>query len=279
MSALTAAAAPLEDLGGDGPLLHFAHANGFPPRCYTPLLQRLAASHHVIAAQARPLWDATVPRKLRWTDFADDLLATLEGHGVGPVIGVGHSLGAVATVLAAARAPERFRALVLIEPVFLPPWLVRVMGAVPRALRRRTKMVRTAAARRERYPSRDAAYASFRPKRVFAGLDDAALRALVTHMFADDPAGDVVLAFPRAWEAAIYANLPRPWRALRDVTLPVLGLRGATSNTLFPAAWARWQRRQPHGVFHEIASRGHLLPLEAPIVVGDLINGWTPTVS
>ena len=34
----------LHDFGGQGPLIHLAHANGFPPGTYTPFAQALAAA-------------------------------------------------------------------------------------------------------------------------------------------------------------------------------------------------------------------------------------------
>ena len=43
-----------------------------------------------------------------------------------PVIGVGHSIGAIVTLRAALRDPGKFRALVLIDPVlFVPGFMVK----------------------------------------------------------------------------------------------------------------------------------------------------------
>ena len=43
------------DWGGRGPILHLAHANGFPPESYRSLVRELTPAFRVVAAAARPL--------------------------------------------------------------------------------------------------------------------------------------------------------------------------------------------------------------------------------
>ena len=47
---------------------------------------------------------------------ADDLLALIDAHAVGPVVFVGHSVGAMIGMLATIAAPERFVAQIMIGP-------------------------------------------------------------------------------------------------------------------------------------------------------------------
>lgn len=51
-----------------------------------------------------------------WSDYAADLVALVEAQGFERVILVGHSLGAVTCLLAAAEMPERVAAMVLEDP-------------------------------------------------------------------------------------------------------------------------------------------------------------------
>ena len=95
--------------GSTKPLIHLAHANGFPPSTYQKALQPLLAHYHVISFTVRPMWGDTPPEWLKhWSQMADDLLEGLKGMGAQKVIGLGHSLGGVLTLYAAVKQPELF---------------------------------------------------------------------------------------------------------------------------------------------------------------------------
>src|SRR5512146_796430 len=119
------------DLSGAGQPLHFLHANGYPPQCYKPFLELLQTQYHVFGMLLRPLWPGSNPNEIQdWQPFSDDLLqflassaptAPLSPTGMisadtqpAPVIGVGHSIGAIVTLRAALRDPSKFRALILL---------------------------------------------------------------------------------------------------------------------------------------------------------------------
>src|ERR1051325_8550267 len=106
---------PYFDLGGNGQPLHFLHANGYPPNCYKPLLELLKTEYHVFGMLLRPLWENAKPEHIQdWTPFSDDLRLFLSSQP-DPIIGVGHSIGAIVTLRAALREPEKFRALILLD--------------------------------------------------------------------------------------------------------------------------------------------------------------------
>lgn len=106
---------------GSGPVLHLAHANGFPPGTYRPLAEALADRYRVIALPARPLWSDQRPESSpTWRPLADDLVRGMDELGLAGVVGVGHSLGGVLTLWAANRRPDLFRCVVLIDPVIFP---------------------------------------------------------------------------------------------------------------------------------------------------------------
>ena len=96
---------PLLELGGSGAPLHIAVANGFAPETYLPMLESVADRFRVISLPPRPLWDEPPPpESIRtWGDFADDLLVGLRAHDLRGVIAVGHSLGALTSLIAASR--------------------------------------------------------------------------------------------------------------------------------------------------------------------------------
>jgi hypothetical protein len=50
------------DLGGEGPIIHLAHANGFPPGTRRPLADALSDHYRVIALLSRPFQPSAQPQ-------------------------------------------------------------------------------------------------------------------------------------------------------------------------------------------------------------------------
>jgi len=270
-----AATIPFHDFGGDGPLLHFAHANAYPPACYRQFIDPFLTHYRVQSICHRPLWPTSDPADLQgdWQIIADDLIDFLEQQGWENVIGMGHSLGAVATMYAAVKRPSLFRALVLIEPVLLPPPVLQLAAAHPERAAE-MPLVQSAVRRRNRWPSRQAAYQRFREKSVFARWSDEALWDYVNHALRKE-GDELVLAFPREWEAQIYATPPQAvWDTLPQVSQPTLGLRGAETDTIFPEAWQMWQEKQSQATFQQIEGVGHMLTMERPLLAAETILNW-----
>jgi pimeloyl-ACP methyl ester carboxylesterase len=258
---------PFFDFGGQGPQLHFAHANGYPPECYKRMLTPLLEDYRVTAVYHRPLWHDGRPQELKsWRELADDLLLLFDSQGIADVIGVGHSLGAVVTMYAALQRPELFRALILIEPVFLMPAMLQQVALRGAPLGAEDfDLVRIANSRRNSWSSRQEAFDHFRPKRVFARLSDDALWDYVYYGLRKEDNGDITLTYSAEWEAMIYALPPTDvWDLLPQVTHPTLALRGGETDTLVPAAWQLWRMSQPQAAFVEMPQVGHLLPMEEP---------------
>jgi len=276
---------PYDDFGGRGPVLHFSHPNAYTPGCFRQFLLPLTARYHVLAARHRPLWylasgndTPDAPEAFidwTWDAIADDLLRFLDEQALEKVIGVGHSLGAVATMMAARKEPERFRALALIEPVFLPPHVLAAIQAHPKLAAERP-FVLGALRRRDRWPSRADAFARFREKPVFARWTDAALWDYVNAgLHEDETTGEVALSYPREWEARFYSRPPtNVWDELPGLAHPTLAVRATESDTLFPEAWALWQNLQPAATFVEMDGVGHMLTAEAPEDVAAVVLHW-----
>ncbi len=269
---------PVLRLGQEGPLLHFAHANGYPPEAYLPLLQALSAHFRVLASPLRPLWPGSTPESISdWAPLADDLIRWLDAQGLRQVIGCGHSLGAMATLMAALRRPDLFRALVLIDPVLFPRWFSHLWRLLIRlGLGERLHPLIASARRRRRvFESRERMFALYRRKQVFSRLSDEALRAYVDALALPRPEGGVELRYSPEWEAQIYRTGmlrdAETWRALPRLKMPVLLLRAAESDTFFPQAAGLFLRRVPQTRLQVIPDSSHLLPLERPQLVAERI--------
>ncbi len=259
---------PWNEMGQDrpGPAIHFHHANGFPFAAYRGLLEALAGWRRVVGLEMRPLWPGAgpPPRRLRWRDYADDLVRALDVAKLGPVVGLGHSMGATTTVYAAARRPDLFSALVLIEPAFVTRAITSWEPLVPFVVRRRLQPARATLRKPERWASREEFLRSYRGRGLFREVPEASLRAFGAAAVADDDEGGVRLVFPRAWEAHNYMCPASIWPELSRVQVPVVAMFGEPSIFQPAGAWGAWTRRHPHHVLRRIEGRGHLLPLEDP---------------
>ncbi|GAB4522876.1 MAG: alpha/beta hydrolase [Anaerolineae bacterium] len=274
---------PIYDFGGSGPLLHLAIANGFPPPVYLPFVRPLLGRYHVMSLPPRALWPDEQPpaKRLAWNKtLAVDLMNGMREHDLREVIAVGHSFGGIASLLAVLAEPERFKALILLDPTILPQrllWTMRLIRAVGsdygNTLAQRTDK------RRDTFESTQAAYENLKGKRLFADWDDEALRQYAESMRPVE--GGVKLAWPREWEAfyfrtlytGTWGELPKLRRQMQS-GLPVLIIRGGTSDTLLAESAARIRALLPGAAYAEIAGHGHLFPQSAPAETAQIIQNW-----
>jgi len=255
------------DWGGSGPVLHLAHANGFPPASYRTLIDLLASRFRVVTAPSRPLWAASNPGDVdSWTPLAEDLAATLERQGVEGAVGVGHSLGGVLTAWAASTRPGLFSCLVLIDPVLLAGPRAVFWGWMQRlGIEHRLPLIRATTRRRDRFPDVETARVQWSRRAVFAGFDGRCFADYVEAALKPHAAGGVTLVYPKAWEARIFELTPHdPWPGLVGLDIPVTVLSGATTDTFLPAAARRLQRVVPQARVEVVERTSHFLPFERP---------------
>lgn len=256
---------PFEDFGGNGPRIHFAHANGFPPKTYKQLIADLTQNHHVVAMNARPLWPNSDYHKFAsWETAADDLIRFLDNQGFKNIIGMGHSFGAICTLIAAQKRPDLFSKLVLIEPVVLPIWYYRFTALMPQFLVKQINpIVKKTLVRKELWPDKETAFKHFRRSRLFAQVSDACLWDYVNSVL-EEKDGGVALSYTKEWEATIFLTVINPWKALKNIQHPTLIIRGETSDTIFPKVWKQLKTSTTNAKLTEMADCGHLVPIEKP---------------
>ncbi len=271
---------PFFDLGNEGPLLHFLHANGYPPGCYQALFDLLQARYHVFGMLLRPLWKGSKPNEIQtWKPFSDDLLQFLSLKASGPVIGVGHSIGAVVTLRAALREPYRFRALVLIDPVlFVPSFLLR--WHVVRSLGlgdRLHPLIPGAKKRRRTFDDLERLFQRYRSRSIFRYMSDADLRVLIEGITQPKADGSYELVYSPDWEAQVYRTGMHDfdiWHELPNLQVPTLFIRGAETDTFLEDAAKLVKQKQPQVRVETLEKSTHILPLERPQEVFDIIKSF-----
>ena len=266
------------DFGGAGLPLHFLHANGYPPDCYKPLFELLKTEYHVFGMPLRPLWDeAKIDDIKDWQPFSDDLRFFLSSQP-DPVIGVGHSIGAIVTLRAALRDPGKFKALVLIDPVlFVPSFLfswriVRALGLGDKF----HPLILGAQKRRRTFDNLETVFRGYRNRNIFRYMSDENLRIYIAGITRKTSDGYELIYSPE-WEAHIYRTGLRDfdlWRDLPKLEVPTLFIRGAETDTFLAAAAKLVKQRQPKVRVEALDKSTHLLPLERPKVVFEIMQSF-----
>lgn len=238
--------------------VYFAHATSFCGAVWEPVTSRLSDVECITWDFAGHGSGPELSLPVSWETFGAQVLDETEPGGVG----VGHSMGACAMLMAQIADPSRFRFLILIEPIIFPGPHGRVEHPLSE----------TATHRKRSFPSRDAALDNFASGGALAGWDQEALTAYVRCGFRGD--GPVHLACPPEVEADVYraSNDHDTWERLDQIEIPVLILAGETSDTITPDFARTQAQRFPSAGIEIVAGAGHFLPMERPGLVADRIS-------
>jgi pimeloyl-ACP methyl ester carboxylesterase len=257
----------VHDLGGKGPPLVMSHAAGFHGLVFAPLAAELAGDHRCVSFDGRGHGDTELPPgvELDWPGLAADLLATVDGLGLGRPFAFGHSSGATVALLAEQARPGTFRAVYCFEPVIIPaePPLGRDEG---------NRLASAARRRRAAFPSRDDAVRHYASKPPLHSLTPEARAAYVAHGFADVPAsegGGVRLKCRPEVEAAVYetATAHDAYARLPEIACPVMVATGSLSEGFLTEQAGVHAGRMQQGHREVVEGVGHFGPLERPDVV------------
>ncbi len=254
------------DFGGNGLSLLFLHANAYTPECYQTFLEPLKAKHKIHLYRQRALWPNESPDQLTdWNIFADDLIQMMDDNGDSGVIGLGHSLGGIATWLASMKRPDLFSQLILIDPVIIPYWPLKIMSLSPQFIRHKLfPLVKIAENRRNKWTSRDEARSHLGSKKVYKRFDDRVFTDFINHALRETSNGSLTLSYPREWEAKVYATGPNMWSYMTQNIVPVHIIKAQNSDVITADSWKKIQQKVPNGTFYEMSNVGHLIPFEKP---------------
>ncbi len=271
----------LVDWGGSGPVLLLAHANGFCADVFGPFVQSLVSDFHVIGYDARGHGESDMPAARSaylWSELIADQVALVEelrlAYGIDRLgRGVGHSMGASIMLAVAARRPDLFESIDLIDPIIALPPSERTgyyagEGQHPMAERARK--------RRRSFQSRVALRAKWEQRGIYAEWDLQALNSLLAYTFRDLPNGEIELKCDPEVEAFIYEGG-------RD-----LDLFAEVASLTTPARLFHSERGfVPRTVAEQLVATnpflrlerlelGHFAPMEAPSTMASLILHQRP---
>jgi len=264
------------DWGGEGPLALLIHANGFCAGVWDPVARGLSERYHVVGFDARGHGESSKPREPAdyvWEVFVADLIAVTERItrelAVARVeLAVGHSFGGTATLGAAARRPDLFARIALLDPVLVAPPEIAAKYQRPNHGKRMGKIARK---RRHVWPSREAVRKAWTKREPFQSWDPRALDAYLSEGLGDRADGQVELKCPGEIEAMIYDSDERldAFAAAEKLEAPALLVWAAQGN--FPLPWYRALRDTASRMELVEMDAGHLLPMVAPDPVTQLL--------
>ncbi|PJF40055.1 MAG: hypothetical protein CUN55_13215 [Phototrophicales bacterium] len=264
----------------DKPILHLAHANGFPPQVYHDLIGYFSEEYHAICFPARPLWENPPDYQTfdNWHIMADDLIAAFDQEGLKNVVGIGHSMGGTATLLAALKRPDLFSAIIVLDPVLFPRTLIRLMTVIPHWLPHpEIPLVKVALRRKRAWATPEEAFERFRSRTLFKHWSDETIWRYIEGITQPDSInGGITLRYTPEWEAQIYAtsmySLRGWWKWLKQIQVPTAAIQGGNTDTFLPAAVSLWRKTRPDFPVEVLEGQGHLFPIDAPAETAQMIK-------
>jgi pimeloyl-ACP methyl ester carboxylesterase len=130
--------------------------------------------------------------------------------------------------------------------------------------------------RRRTFDDLGTVFHGYRNRSVFRYMSDESLRVYIEGITRKTEHG-YELVYSPGWEARVYLTGQHDfdlWRDLPKLEVPTLFLRGAETDTFLENAAALVKRKQPRAWVETLDKSTHLLPLERPQEVFDILQAF-----
>ena len=252
------------------PKVHFAHANSYPAGTYRQFFEYLSRDFEVQALDMHG-HNPRYPVEDGWGKLVEELIDELETrYNKEPVILVGHSLGGMLSLMAAAQRPELARCVVMLDSPVVAGWrakALRLLKGTP--LADRYSPARFSVKRRNVWPDRKEALRHFASKEVFAAWAPGVLQDYLETGLVDHPEG-LQLRFTREIETAIYRTLPHHIGTLVKGQFPVPVAYVAGDNSMENRQAGLDHTRRLVGRNFRMMRGSHLFPMEMPQLAAEM---------
>lgn len=252
---------------------HFYGGNSFTVGAYTPLLTKLSSDFELTSLALRGYWyDKPQEHRLTRAQDADMLIEFLEKTQDKPIVGIGHSQGATATAIAAAKRPDLFSQLYLIEPVTFTKKQSMFYNLLPHQFLLRRQPFKSTLTKQSNWSSIHDYYEYLRGQRAYKRISDAHLQVFAEQSLVANADGSYTLMFAPEQELANYFGAPHIDAALKKLSCPYTLITGKPTLFINPKVRKQWQRFVPDSSIISLPDYGHLLPMEAPEICAQIIN-------
>jgi pimeloyl-ACP methyl ester carboxylesterase len=246
-------------------LIHFAHGNGFPALCYKQLLNKLAERYDYCYID-RIGHNPEFPITENWYFLIEEVIASIKKQTSQPVIGLGHSLGGVLSLLAAIKEPLLFKAVIMIDSPLLGRFkssmvcLAKALGVIDRV----TPAARTRS-RREHWQNREQLFTYLKSRKLFQTFSEKCLQDYIDYGLQQIDQG-YVLRFDRHNEYLIYRTIPHIFPAYEGKLKVPVALIYGNESTVIDRQDVRYMKKYYNILCCKMEGT-HMLPMEYPTQV------------
>lgn len=254
----------------------FAHATGFLPWLWHPIIENFVPEHSAWAPYICN-YRSCDPHEggLGWNVVAEDLAIFCRAQKIEKPLMVGHSMGATVLAIAVGKYGLAPRAMVLIEPIFLPEQFYEMtpsLEAHPLA----SKSIK----RLNHWNSEEEAMSYLKSRSFFSSWDPEILHLYKQFGMEKMTQGDMRLTCTPESEAAMFMGgwCCNPWPLLEKISCPVLVIEGEKSTNIGLVDIQRAVSMLPQGKYGSVAGAGHLIPMEKPAEIAGIIKEYFSTI-
>ena len=262
---------------GTGDPILLLHATGFHSRCWNQVVKHLPG-RQVYAVDLRFHGASGDSGATDWSIMAKDIGVLIDKLKLADLTGVGHSIGGHLIARAAARAPERFKHLMLIDPVIMSPERYADFHAFTEGVNPEDHPV---SRRKNQWRDAQEMYQRFKGRAPFDTWQPAVLQDYCDYALA--PASDGAprqLACDPINEAGIYLHQKGNEAALKElpgIHTPVTLLRAPPGNDVTPnltlsPTWPELAAALPNCQEIYLPDLNHFIPMQNPELVARYIR-------
>ena len=253
------------------PTINFLHGNGLCGKTYWSMLKGLSDDYSLFLQDCVGHGDSDEGAGfVSWEKSAEDayqiiLAESGAAKGKRALVGMGHSFGGILTLKIAAKYPELFDALVLLDPIMMPEEFMAMSKDMPNPLAAKTRV------RRNNWTSKQEAMDYFRSKSAYKNWSDESLRNFVNEGLLESSEGGLSLKCPPAVEADIFSSTPDGlWDDVRGLTVPTIIMFGDSSYPFMESACQQASKNKNISI--EKVSGSHCFMLEHEEMAQDKIK-------
>lgn len=264
----------LHHLGGcrNPRALLVVHATSFSANVYRSLASKLTNEFDVygVDLRAHGRSQARTDETFQWNHFALDIQAALgyvSSLTYESIYGFGHSLGGASILLGLQDRLFDLSGTYLFEPIIFPN--LQESDPDPHNV-----LALSARRRKERFPSKMAAFENFSKKIPMRNFEFEPLADYVSSCFEETPSGEVTLSCNRNSEAAIYehGSAHACYKNLHLVSTPTVIATGSNSDTFSPQYYREVTDKLPHGRLDVVKNVGHFAPMTHTDIIANSIR-------